>query len=50
MFDGYDENGDGDVALYSGLFGSTNAITSITLDSNGNWRNNTQFALYGIKG
>lgn len=50
MFDGYDENGDGDVTLYSGLFGSTNAITSITLDSNGTWRNNTQFALYGIKG
>jgi hypothetical protein len=50
MFDGYDENGDGDVTLYSGLFGSTNAITSITLDSNGNWLNNTQFALYGIKG
>ena len=50
IFDGYDENGDGDVTLYSGLFGSTNAITSITLDSNGSWRNNTQFALYGIKG
>lgn len=50
MFDGYDENGDGDVSLYSGLFGSTDAITSITLDSNGLWRNNTTFALYGIKG
>lgn len=41
-----------EVALSSGLFMSTNAITSITLEqnNNSNFSTGTQFALYGIKG
>lgn len=39
------------VALTSGLWTSTSAITSITLKLQGNFfTNTTQFALYGIKG
>ena len=48
LFDGYDDNATGDVTSFSGLWGNTSAITSITLDSNGTWVNGTQFALYGI--
>jgi hypothetical protein len=49
---GYDANGSGACILYSGLWKSTSAITSITLVIN-NSRNFIQyssFALYGIKG
>jgi hypothetical protein len=50
-FSGGDNNGSGTVQLTSGLTASTTAISSITFytPSNG-WANNTQFALYGIKG
>ena len=48
---GGDANGSGTIQLTSGLTASTTAISSITFytPSNG-WANNTQFALYGIKG
>ena len=41
----------GKIELYSSLFNSTSAISSITLTSGGgNYATTTQFALYGIKG
>jgi hypothetical protein len=47
----YDANGSGNIFLYSGLWMSTSAITSISLISNsGNWADYTSIALYGIKG
>ena len=50
-FDGNDRNGSGAIYLFSGLWRSTSAITSITLKNNdGNWTTSTTFALYGIKG
>jgi len=49
--DGNDTNGGGNVGLYSGMYNSTNAITSVTLaPQSGNWNQYTTFALYGIKG
>jgi hypothetical protein len=48
---GYDANGSGKVSLYSGLWRSTSAIDSVVLVQNaGNFAQNSQFALYGIKG
>jgi hypothetical protein len=49
---GYDNNGTGQIQLYSGLFYATPAaITSLTFLSVGaNWATGTQFALYGIRG
>ena len=49
---GNDANGSGIVSLLSGLWMSTSAITSITLDQqNGpNWVQYSSFAIYGIKG
>ena len=49
---GNDRNGAGVIALSSGLWTSTSAITSITIvvGSTGNFTTATQFALYGIKG
>ena len=49
---GEDRNGTGHMQLGSGLyFGSTNAISSITIDTiSGNWTTDSKFALYGIKG
>jgi hypothetical protein len=50
-FSGYDRNGAGEVALMSGLFNSTSAITSLTFDINiSNFSANSTIALYGIKG
>jgi len=51
-FTGADTNSTtGVVALVSGLWASTSAITSITFDSSGNpYAAGTTFALYGIKG
>jgi hypothetical protein len=51
-FGGQDNNGSGDVALISGLWISTSAITSISFSPiNGtNWTTATQISLYGIKG
>jgi hypothetical protein len=49
--DGNDTNGSGNVGLYSGMYNSTNAITSVTIaPQSGNWNQYTTFALYGIKG
>jgi hypothetical protein len=50
--DGDDLNGEGYVGIWSGLWQSTSAVTSITLIPNlgTNWVQYTQFALYGIKG
>jgi hypothetical protein len=47
---GSDRNGSGLVALYSNLYMSTNAITSLSLiTENGSWVSGSQFALYGVK-
>ena len=51
MFNGYDENGSGAVYLTSGLWVSTDAITSVTFTmSGGTWLSGTTISLYGIKG
>ena len=49
---GFDLNGSGIVALFSGLWMNTSAITSISLVSSQsqNFAQYSQFALYGIKG
>jgi len=48
---GWDANGSGIVALWSGNWRNTNATTTITLLLNGgNWAQYSHFALYGIKG
>jgi hypothetical protein len=48
---GHDNNGSGIVALTSKLWKNTNAITQIDLTvSSANFVQNSQFALYGIKG
>ena len=51
-FAGIDVNGvGGDIALDSGLWRNTNAVTSITITTFGtNFTTATTFALYGIKG
>jgi hypothetical protein len=47
---GYDQNGAGAISVFSGLWQSTSAVTSISLiDSAGNFNTQTTFALYGIK-
>jgi hypothetical protein len=46
---GIDNNGSGVVALSSGLFQSTSAITSITINAIGSFVQYSSFALYGIK-
>jgi hypothetical protein len=50
---GYDNNGSGVVALNSGLWTTTSAVTSITITASGGAQTISQyshFALYGIKG
>jgi hypothetical protein len=49
---GWDNNGSGQVVLYSGLWLNTAAITSIKLykPPSGTWAQYSSFALYGIKG
>jgi hypothetical protein len=42
-------NADGRVYLWSMLWGSTSAITTITLTTQANWAQYSQFALYGIR-
>ena len=50
-FGGFDANGSGKVFLRSGLWQSTSAINTVRLYPNsGNWKQYSQFALYGIKG
>jgi hypothetical protein len=49
--DGADYFASGTVALLSGLWLNTNAVTSITISLGaGNFSTNSTFALYGIKG
>jgi hypothetical protein len=49
---GWDANGSGEMYISSGLWSSTSAITSITINpvSGQSFVQYTQFALYGIKG
>ncbi len=48
---GFDANGSGEQGLFSGLWMSTTAITSIDLIAGaGSWSTDSRFALYGIKG
>jgi len=48
---GYDTNGAGIIYLGSGLWPSTSAVTSVTLElASGNWTTDTTISLYGIKG
>ena len=48
---GVDKNGSGVIDLYSSLWLSTSAVTSITLTPQANnWVQYSSFALYGIKG
>jgi hypothetical protein len=46
--DGYDANGSGSIALWSGLWLSTAAINSITIFG-GTFNQYSSFALYGVK-
>jgi len=50
-FFGFDNNGSGQVGLWSGFYNSTDAVTSLTLiDANGgNLKSGSEFALYGVK-
>ena len=51
MLGGYDNNGDRQLVLSSGLWRSTSAITSILLYPNvgTSWQQYSQFTLYGVK-
>lgn len=46
---GYENNSAGEVGLFSGLWRSTAAVTSITFTLSTTFQQYTQFALYGIK-
>ena len=48
---GWDNNGSGQLVLYSGLWRSTNAVNSIKLyrPLSSNWVQHSHFALYGIR-
>ncbi len=51
ILNGYDINGSGKIQLISNLWNNTAAVTSISIfPQTGNWRQYSQFALYGIKG
>jgi len=50
-FSGHDRNGAGEIGLYSGVWLSTAAVTSVTFfASSGNQNAGATIALYGIKG
>jgi hypothetical protein len=47
---GFDNNGSGQIFLWSGLWRSTSAVTALTIYSQGGtFTQNSSFALYGIK-
>ena len=51
IFAGVDENGSGEVALFSGLWMSTSAVNSLTIRmSSSFFKTSSTFSLYGIKG
>lgn len=48
---GTDNNGSGEIMFGSGMYPTNAAVTSISLEANGqNWATGSHFALYGIKG
>jgi hypothetical protein len=49
---GFDNNGSGFIALYSGAWRSTSAVSTITITpgAGSNFVQHSQFALYGVKG
>jgi hypothetical protein len=47
---GSDRNGVGDAGIFTGLWRNTAAINSIRIFAEGNYVQNSHFALYGIKG
>ena len=48
---GFDKNGSGRVTLFSGLWMSTSALTSISFSAGSDsWTSNSTFALYGMVG
>lgn len=49
-FNGWDNNGTGNICLISNLWNNTSAINSIQITTTGNWSTSSTFALYGIKG
>lgn len=50
ILNGWDSNGNGNIALHSGLWQNTAAINSITFYTGSNFAQYSSFALYGIKG
>jgi hypothetical protein len=46
---GEDKNGSGEVGLFSGVWMSSSAISSLTILSGMNFSTNSKFALYGVK-
>jgi hypothetical protein len=50
IFNGVDLNGSGYVALTSGLYASTSAVTTILIGAGGLFTSGSVFSLYGIKG
>lgn len=50
IFSGMDRNGAGEIDLFSGLYISTTAITSLNFIIGGNFASTAVFSLYGIKG
>jgi hypothetical protein len=49
-FSGFDNNSNGFIQIYSGLYQQNTAITSISVFTTDNWTTTTRVALYGIKG
>ena len=47
---GYDNNGEGQIHVNSGLWASTSAVNAISFTCNNQFATYSQFALYGVKG